>query len=62
MFETAILFLFGISAIFITVYNLKKTDMQISIKDIPKTILSLGVIMPLIEESLFRSVLKQYLE
>ncbi len=61
MFETAILFLFGISAIFATVYNLKKLDMQVSIKDIPRTILSYGIVIPLLEESLFRSVLKQYL-
>lgn len=61
MLDNVILFLFGFSAVFVTVYNLVATNILINIKNTLKTLLLLGTVVPLIEEALFRSVLKNYL-
>ena len=62
MWDTVILFLFGFSAIFVTLYNFIISNTLINMKNAPKTLLLLGLVTPLLEEALFRSVLKQYLD
>jgi len=64
MLQTIILVLFNIAATYFTVDNIKKTSSRSSILNIKTfliTLYAIGVALPLLEESLFRGVCKQYL-
>ncbi len=64
MFQTILLILFQIGSIFVSVNNIKKNTQLIpmlNFKNSLREIFAIGLMMPLLEESLFRGVLKQYL-
>ena len=64
MLQTIVLFLFNIASIYFTLDNLKKNTSRralMNVKSFLTTLYIVGVAMPLLEESLFRSVCKQYL-
>jgi len=63
--QTIILVLVNFVAIYFTVDNIKKTSAwrnTIDTKSFLTTLYAVGILMPLFEEALFRSVCKQYLE
>jgi hypothetical protein len=62
MFQTIILILFQIGSIYLSIKNFNiDTNLMLTNSDLLRNLFVIGIQIPLLEEALFRSVLKQYL-